>query len=153
MAGNREDPVIVRQFKIDFQGAIPATGWETVTLPSSLTASNQYFGNTGQGAESKYANQPAAPQYTDLTLTRGVTNDNTVWTWLLSCKEGKIENERKNGSVTLYKQDGTVALTFDFINAWPCTIQTSGSEAGGSATFTESVTITHEGYKRSTGGA
>lgn len=88
---------------------------------------------------------PGAKKYGDVTLKRGRTDSNDLWTWLKSVQDGKIDEARKNGSVVLYDYEGGEKSRFNFLNAWPSKVSLASLQAGGNDVLVEECTITHEG--------
>jgi phage tail-like protein len=88
---------------------------------------------------------PGAKKYGDLTLKRGRTDSNDLWTWLKKVQDGDIDGARKNGSVVLYDYQGGEKSRFNFLNAWPSKVSLASMQAGGNDVLVEECTITHEG--------
>lgn len=88
---------------------------------------------------------PGTRKYGDITLKRGRTDSNDLWTWIKTVQDGKIDDARKNGSIVLYDYSGTEKSRFNFINAWPSKVSLGSMQAGGSEVLLEECTITHEG--------
>ena len=42
-----------------------------------------------------------------------------MWKWRKLVEEGKIDDARENGSITMYDTDGGAVARWDLINAWP----------------------------------
>ena len=88
---------------------------------------------------------PGAKKFGDLTLKRGRTDSNDLWTWLKKVQDGDIDGARKNGSVVLYDYKGGEKSRFNFLNAWPSKVSLASMQAGGNDVLVEECTITHEG--------
>jgi phage tail-like protein len=88
---------------------------------------------------------PGSQKFGDITLKRGRTDSNDLWTWLKSVQDGKIDDARKSGSIVLYDYGGTEKSRFNFINAWPSKVSLASMQAGGNDILLEECTITHEG--------
>jgi phage tail-like protein len=88
---------------------------------------------------------PGAQKFGDITLKRGRTDSNDLWTWLKSVQDGKIDEARKSGSIVLYDYSGEEKSRFNFLNAWPSKVSLASMQAGGNDVLLEECTITHEG--------
>jgi phage tail-like protein len=88
---------------------------------------------------------PGAQKFGDITLKRGRTDSNDLWTWLKSVQDGKIDDARKSGSIVLYDYSGEEKSRFNFLNAWPSKVSLASMQAGGNDILLEECTITHEG--------
>ena len=73
---------------------------------------------------------PGAKKFGDLTLKRGRTDSNDLWTWLKKVQDGDIDGARKNGSVVLYDYKGGEKSRFNFLNAWPSKVSLASMQAG-----------------------
>ena len=88
---------------------------------------------------------PGSQKFGDITLKRGRTDSNDLWTWLKSVQDGKIDDARKSGSIVLYDYGGQEKSRFNFVNAWPSKVSLASMQAGGNDVLLEECTITHEG--------
>src|SRR5215207_8658286 len=88
---------------------------------------------------------PGAQKFSDITLKRGRTDSNDLWTWLKTVQDGKIDDARKNGSVVLYDYANGETGRFNFTNGWPSKVSLGSMQAGGTDVLVEECTITHEG--------
>jgi phage tail-like protein len=88
---------------------------------------------------------PGAQKFGDITLKRGRTDSNDLWTWLKTVQQGDIDGARKNGSVVLFDYANGEKGRFNFINGWPSKVSLGSMTAGGSDVLVEECTITHEG--------
>ena len=85
--------------------------------------------------------------YSDLVLKQGLTAIDPVWYWYNSTLEGKIK--RKNGSIYMLDDQGIPNVWYDFYNAWPSKWTGPSLEASQNYVATQSITLTHEGLKKS----
>ena len=88
---------------------------------------------------------PGSQKFGDITLKRGRTDSNDLWSWLKTVQDGKIDDARKNGSIVLYDYSGSEKSRFNFVNAWPSKVSLASMQAGGNDILLEECTITHEG--------
>jgi phage tail-like protein len=75
---------------------------------------------SGQKGELLKTKQPGKINYSNITLSRGVTDDMKLYQWLKDVVDGKIQSSRKGGSVTGYSDSGDEVYKMTFERAWPC---------------------------------
>ncbi len=92
---------------------------------------------------------PGILTWTDITLTRGLTDSKEIWDWFKMVHEGKMKEARQNGTITMINHEGTAVAKFEFVNAWPSGLTGPSFNSTSNDHGVEEVTITHEGYKRS----
>jgi len=92
---------------------------------------------------------PGKLKWDNISLKRGVTTSMKIWQWREDIVNGKVEEVRKNGTITLHAQgaDNPVAQ-WEFIEAWPSkvsgpTFNTETNEIG-----IEEMVLAHHGIKR-----
>ena len=86
--------------------------------------------------------------YGDLVLKRGLTLSTVMWDWLTSVQEGNWDEQRRDGSLTLYNQGGDGQFRFDFFRAWPTNYHLNDLNVQGSGYEIETVELAVEGLKR-----
>jgi phage tail-like protein len=52
-----------------------------------------------------------------VTLTRGLTGDNSLETWINDAQFGKISNARKGSAIIVFDVEGTAVKRYNLINA------------------------------------
>jgi phage tail-like protein len=91
---------------------------------------------------------PGNLKYEDITLKRGVTPNLEIWDWRKLVEDGKVAEARKNGSITMYTQEGEPVAQWDFENAWPVKVSGPQLASGSNEVALEELRITHEGMHR-----
>jgi len=86
---------------------------------------------------------PGRSKSPEITLTRGVTADNTFREWVKQVQAGK-DGVRKNGSVRVIDQAGAQVTKYRFTNAWPKRVEISTLQAGGSSSISERLVLVCE---------
>jgi phage tail-like protein len=71
-----------------------------------------------------------------------------MWQWRKLVEQGKIDEARKNGTITMYNQQGEPVARWNFINAWPSKLTGPSANASNNEVAIEELEITHEGYER-----
>jgi phage tail-like protein len=99
--------------------------------------------NTNDG---KYINKklPGRPKAGEITLTRGLTADNSFDKWIKSAHFGKMGEARKGGAVIVYDFEGQAIKRYKLTNCWPKALELSSLKAGDTSLLTEKLTITYE---------
>ena len=80
----------------------------------------------------------------EVTLTRGLTADNSFEKWVENSHFGKMSEARKNGAVVVFDYEGNEIKRYTMTNAWPKTLEIGSMKAGDTAVLTEKLTITYE---------
>ena len=83
----------------------------------------------------------------DITLTRGLTADNSFEKWAKDAHFGKMGNARKGGAIIVFDFEGAPIKRYKLTNAWPKSLEISSMKAGDTSVLTEKLTITHEGLE------
>lgn len=97
-------------------------------------------------ADGKYAIKklPGRPKAGEVTVTRGLTEDNSFEQWIKDSRFGKMVNARRNGSIIVYDYEGIPIKRYKLINAWPKSLEISTLKAGDTSVLTEKLAITYE---------
>jgi phage tail-like protein len=141
-----KDPAVSTWFGIEFQGQIAGAFRECSGIGSEHeVVEEKASGPKGEPVMRKIAGRM---KWNDITLKRGMTDDMDMWKWRQLVEEGKIDEARKNGTITSYDAQGRVVAKWDFINAWPSKISGPAPNAGSNEIAIEELTLTHEGSKR-----
>jgi phage tail-like protein len=97
-------------------------------------------------ADGKYAIKklPGRPKAGEVTVTRGLTEDNSFERWIRDSRFGQMANARRNGSIIVYDFEGIPIKRYKLINAWPKSLEISALKAGDTSVLTEKLAITYE---------
>jgi phage tail-like protein len=88
---------------------------------------------------------PGRPKAGEVTLTRGLTGDNSFEKWVKDSQFGKMGAARKGGAIILFDFEGTALKRYKLMNAWPKSLEVGSLKAGDTSVLTEKLTLTHEG--------
>ncbi|MEM9004478.1 MAG: phage tail protein [Cyanobacteria bacterium P01_F01_bin.86] len=91
---------------------------------------------------------PGLERIDNLSLRRGMNASETLWNWLEVAQEGGWPDACKDGSLTLYRQDGTAGSRFQFEGAWPVSYTLSDSMVSGTDLAFEDLEIACESLRR-----
>ena len=89
---------------------------------------------------------PKKTKYTNLTLKRGLTDSDALWSWYQRVVAGNFK--RKSGAIILLDNEGNSKWRWNFKNAYP--IKWSGPElqAGNSTVAIETLELAHDGIEK-----
>lgn len=87
-------------------------------------------------------------KYSNISLKRGITDDEQLWTWRQDVIDGKIIKSRKNGSIILLDDEGNPKVRWNFREGWPTKWTGPSFNATGNEVAIEQLDIAHEGIKR-----
>jgi phage tail-like protein len=80
----------------------------------------------------------------EVTLTRGLTGDDSFEKWMKNAMKGDMKMSRKGGAVVVYDFTGVPLKRYKFTNAWPKSLEVGSFKAGDSSVMTEKLTLTYE---------
>ncbi len=92
---------------------------------------------------------PGNVKSNNLTLRRGMTRSQTFWKWFEAVQEGRWSEQRKDGSLTVYDQAGTIQARFDFQGAWPTSYTLTDLSSSSNEVEIEEVEVAFEEFTRS----
>ena len=84
-------------------------------------------------------------RFSDITLKRGMTDDNTFSEWLGELFEG--QTKRRNVTIMTFNQAGDIMKSWSLIGAIPVGWQLPSLEADGNIVAVEELTLAFEGLK------
>jgi phage tail-like protein len=80
----------------------------------------------------------------EVTLTRGLTGDNSFEQWVKDSRFGKMADARKGGAVIVYDYEGQAIKRYKLTNAWPKSLEIGSLKAGDTSVLTEKLVVTYE---------
>ncbi|MDQ1375742.1 MAG: hypothetical protein QOJ09_3080 [Actinomycetota bacterium] len=136
------DSTVGHSFGLEFDGVVIKAISEVSGLKMDQDVI-EYKHNTPDG---KYLVKklPGRPKPGEITLTRGLTQDNSFDTWIKSSHFGKMADARKGGAIIVYDFEGNALKRYKLENAWPKGLEVSGMKAGDATVLTEKLTLTYE---------
>jgi phage tail-like protein len=87
---------------------------------------------------------PGRPKSGEVTLTRGLTADNSFQKWAKDVRLGKMGDARKNCMVTVYDSADHPIRRYKLTNAWPKSLEIGSLKAGDTSALTEKLILTYE---------
>lgn len=97
-------------------------------------------------ADGKYMIKKLPGRYKagEVTLTRGLTGDNSFQEWVKNSQFGKMGDARKGGAIIVYDFEGNPIKRYKLTNAWPKSLEIGTLKAGDTSVLTEKLTLTYE---------
>src|SRR3954468_9114693 len=97
-------------------------------------------------ADGKYVIKklPGRPKAGEVTLTRGLTADNSFEKWGKDAHFGKMSDARKGGAIIVFDYEGFPLKRYKLTNAWPKSLEISSLKAGETSVLTEKLVVTYE---------
>ncbi|MCS7477618.1 phage tail protein [Umezawaea endophytica] len=97
-------------------------------------------------ADGKYVIKklPGRPKAGEVTLTRGLTGDNSFEKWVKDAHFGKMATARKGGAIIVYDYEGQAIKRYKLTNAWPKSLEIGSLKAGDTSVLTEKLVVTYE---------
>lgn len=80
----------------------------------------------------------------EVTLTRGLTGDNSFEKWVKDSRFGKMGAARKGGAIMVYDYEGQAIKRYKLTNAWPKSLEIGSLKAGDTSVLTEKLIVTYE---------
>jgi phage tail-like protein len=140
------DPLVSSWFGVEFQGQVVGAFRECTGLGSENEVVE--YKASGQKGEFVIKKVPGRLKWNNITLKRGITDAMDMWKWRKLIEQGNIDSARKNGTITMYNQQGTAVAKWNFTNAWPSKLTGPSANAGNNEVAIEELELTHEGYER-----
>jgi phage tail-like protein len=97
-------------------------------------------------ADGKYVIKklPGRPKAGEVTLTRGLTGDNSFENWVKDAHFGKMGTARKGGAIIVFDYEGQPIKRYKLTAAWPKSLEIGSLKAGDTSVLTEKLVITYE---------
>lgn len=138
-ASSRKDPFGRFNFLLEIEGVTEAGFSEVGGLANETEVIEYREGNDKVNSPRKL---PGLTKYSNITLKRGVTADNSLWNWRKTVIDGAVE--RRNGSIILLDASRTEILRWNFYSGWPCKWEGPTLNAKSNEVAIETLEIAHE---------
>ena len=87
---------------------------------------------------------PGRKKAGEVTLTRGLTADNSFEKWVEASQFGKMGEARKGGAIIVFDYEGSAIKRYKLTNAWPKSLELGTMKAGDTNLLTEKLVMTYE---------
>ena len=145
MALPEGDSSVGHSFGLEFDGITI----KSITEVSGLKMEQDVVEFKENGPDGKYQIRrlPGRPKAPDITLTRGLTSDNSFEKWVKDSRFGKMTDARKGGAIIVYDFEGSPLKRYKLENAWPKSLEINTLKAGDTSVLTEKLVVTYEGLE------
>jgi len=133
-------PISAFHFQVEWGGT--RIGFTEVSGLSVELQSIDY--REGSSPEYQVTKMPGIPQYSNITLKRGVyKSDNEFFQWLNTVKMNNIE--RRDLTISLLNESHEPVTSWKVKYAWPCKVEGPTLNSTGNEVAVESIELCHEG--------
>jgi phage tail-like protein len=87
---------------------------------------------------------PGRPKQGEVTLTRGLTADQSFEKWIKDSRFGKMTDSRKGGAIIVFDFENQPIKRYKLTNAWPKSLEIGTLKAGDTSVLTEKLVVTYE---------
>lgn len=135
-------PVPAFHFRVEWKGT--QIGFTEVSGLSVELQSIDY--REGSSLEYQVTKMPGIPQYSNITLKRGMfAGDNEFFQWLSTVQLNTIE--RRGLTISLLNENHEPVTTWKVKEAWPCKVEGPTLNSTGNEVAVESIELCHEGVE------
>jgi phage tail-like protein len=135
----RLDPYVGYNFSVELDGVTRAGFRECSGLESTQNATEYREGTDKNLGVRKL---PGLNTQSDITLSRGITNDSKLWEWRQKAMKGAVE--RHDISITLLDDVGNPRVTWNLFECWPRTWTGPSLNATSDEVAIEQLTLAYE---------
>jgi len=142
MALPDEDSSVGHSFGLEIDGLVI----KQITEVSGLKMEQDVIELKQNTSDGKYLIKklPGRRKAGEVTLTRGLTADQSFEKWAKSSHDGQMSDARKGGAVIVYDYEGNAVKRYKLTNAWVKTLEIGSLKAGDTSVLTEKITVTYE---------
>ena len=136
------DSSVGHSFGLEFDGITI----KSITEVSGLKMEQDVVELKQNGPDGKYVIKklPGRWKTPDITLTRGLTSDQSFEKWIKDSQFGKMQDARKGGAIIVFDYEGQAIKRYKMTNAWPKSLEIGSMKAGDTSVLTEKLVITCE---------
>jgi phage tail-like protein len=87
---------------------------------------------------------PGRPKAPDITLTRGLTADQSFDKWVKDSRFGNMADSRKGAAIIVYDFEGNAVKRYNLTNAWPTSLEVGSLKAGDTSYLSKKLVLTCE---------
>ena len=138
------DPYRGFRFKVQIDGITKAGFREVSGLDMGTDAVDYREGDE----ETRLRKLAGLQKFSNITLKRGITQDQDLWKWRSMVMDGKIQSARKSGQIIVLDDEGKEAAEWAFTEGWPTKLTGPTLNATANDVVVDVLEITHEGLKR-----
>jgi phage tail-like protein len=99
----------------------------------------------GDGTKVIARKRAGKPSYSEIQMSRGFTQNDTLYKWFKSVVDAKDATPYKTGSIVVHDRQAKPVAKFNLLACWPSNLKVSDLTAGSDEVMIEDVTMQHEG--------
>lgn len=141
-----QDPLTVFNFGVEIQEKVTGYFTEVTGLGATIETTEQKV--MGPGNIQIVRKVPGRLKWEDMKLKRAITSNIDMWEWRDEIVKGQVEKARRNGSITMYDQEGTEVARWNFEKAWPSSVTGPTPKADANEAAMEEMTVVYESIYR-----
>jgi phage tail-like protein len=136
------DSLVGHSFGLEFDGVTI----KSITEVSGLKMEQDVIELKENSNDGKYVIKklPGRWKAAEITLTRGLTADQSFDKWIKDSQFGNMQSARKGGAIIVYDFEGNAIKRYSLTNAWPKSLEIGSLKAGDTSVLTEKLTLTAE---------
>ena len=136
------DSAVGHSFGLEFDGITI----KSITEVSGLKMEQDVIELKENGPDGKYVIKklPGRWKAAEITLTRGLTADQSFEKWIKDSQFGKMTDARKGGAIIVFDYEGSAIKRYKLMNAWPKSLEIGSLKAGDTSVLTEKLVLTAE---------
>ncbi|SRR6266498_2882010 len=138
--GDRRDPYRAFNFQLEIDG-IPLGAFSECSGLTAEVGAVDY--REGIDLQPNVRKLPGLTTFTEITMKRGCTKDDSLWLWYNNIFAGVAD--RRNVTIILMDEEHKPVLRWHAENAWVKKIEGPSFKASGNEIAIESVSLVHEG--------
>ncbi len=141
-----EDPLVGFHFSIEVQNVVKGFFTECSGLGSEHEViEHNVITEQGQELVMKI---PGRLKWENITLKRGITSNMDIWDWRKMVEDGKVDDARHDGSITMFDHQLNPVARWEFKRAWPVKVTGPQPKADSNEIGIEELTLAHEYISR-----
>jgi len=136
------DSLVGHSFGLEFDGITI----QSITEVTGLKMEQDVIELKENSSQGKYVIKklPGRWKAAEITLTRGLTDDQSFDQWIKDSQFGKMSDARKGGAIIVYDYEGNAIKRYQLTNAWPKSLEIGSMKAGDTSVLTEKLVLTTE---------
>lgn len=136
------DSSVAHSFGLEFDGV----QIKSITEVTGLKMEQDVIELKQNGPDGKFVIKklPGRWKAAEVTLTRGLTADNSFEEWVKVSQIGQMGKARKHGAIIVFDYEGKEIKRYTLTNAWPKSLEIGTLKAGDTNILTEKLIVTCE---------
>ena len=142
MALPERNSAVGHSFGLEFDGITI----KSITEVSGLKIEQDVVELKENGPDGKFVihKLPGRQKAPDVTLTRGLSEDQSFEKWVKDSQFGKMPDVRKGGAIIVFDFEGNAIKRYKLTNAWPKSLEIGSLKAGDTSYLQEKLVLTCE---------